>query len=86
MGAYSDQAQADHGACAALCDGARSEGGLGARPSRLLWIAGTPGWRPPQFPVMRTMRITCVAVRAVRARAEARTAFPSEPSPRKSST
>lgn len=44
MGAYSDQAQADHDACAALCDGARGERGLARVRQRLLWIAGNLWW------------------------------------------
>jgi hypothetical protein len=42
--AYSDQAQADHDTRAALCDGARGDGGLGRVRQRLLWIAGNLWW------------------------------------------
>lgn len=44
MGAYLDQAHADHDACSALCDAARREGGLARLRQRLLWIAGNLWW------------------------------------------
>jgi hypothetical protein len=44
MGAYSDQAHADHDACAALCGGARGEGGLARFRQRLLGIAENLWW------------------------------------------
>jgi putative selenoprotein len=44
VGAYLDQAHADHDACAKLCDGAWRESGLAYVRQRLLWIAGNLWW------------------------------------------
>jgi hypothetical protein len=44
VGAYPDQAHADHDACAKLCDGVRGGGGLARVRQRLHWIAGNFWW------------------------------------------
>ena len=44
MGAYPDQAHADHDACAELCDRARGESGAAHVRQRLVWIAGNLWW------------------------------------------